>query len=55
MKNYKVIVSGSNNDGVYFIQAYSKRDAIKRVSSKYHTKTQSGTEYEVLLLLSLSK
>jgi hypothetical protein len=47
LKTYSVVVFDSNNDGVYEIQAYNKRDAIKKVASKYNTKTQSGTTYYV--------
>jgi hypothetical protein len=47
LKNYSVTVSNSNNDGVYMIKAHSKNHAIRRVSSQYNTKTQSGTTYYV--------
>jgi hypothetical protein len=46
-KNYSVTVTDSNNDGVYIIKACSKKDAIRKVSFEYNTKTQSGTTYYV--------
>ena len=47
MKKYKVIVSGSSNDGIYTIEAYSKSNAINKIRRQYNTSSQKGTEYYV--------
>lgn len=43
MQIYIVKVEGNT----YEIEAYSKNNAINRISKKYNLRSQSGTDYEV--------